>query len=217
MTRPFSTRPVTCRPSSPTISSIESILSEQFYRRYFTLTGQEFIPESEGSWCHDNNSTQGHADGHAARPVPPARRADHHAAGPRRLPRHRRSAAFRCRPARPDRRNPPRDPRRRQPGHQARPRLARPHARAVRPHRCRRRRCAPVARLFVDLRYRKGRRLHRDHGEGDPRRQGLQPPGARAPLSAPSSNSTMPQGNSRCPPRRRPRSCSSPRAAASPR
>ncbi len=47
--------------------------------------------------------------------------------------------------------------------------LARSHARAVRPHRCRRRRRAPVARLLADLRYRTGRRLHRDHGQGDPR------------------------------------------------
>ena len=56
----------------------------------------------------------------------------------------------------------------------------RPHTpRAVRPHRCRRRRRAPVARVLTDLSQRPGRRLHLDHGQGDPRRQGLQPPGAK--------------------------------------
>ena len=129
-------------------------------------------------------------------PTPPARSAASCAAAAgwprllatparaRGLPRPPRPAALRRRPARPDRRRPPRDRRRRDGRHPPRARLARARARAVHPDRHRHRRRAPLARLQPDpprrrlARGRHPRGLHRHHDQGDPRRQGLHPPRA---------------------------------------
>ena len=69
----------------------------------------------------------------------------------------------------------------------------RPHTPGpVRPHRHRRRRRPPVARLLADLGPDPHRRLHQRHRQGDPRRQGQQPPRAPRRRRARSSSSTRP-------------------------
>ncbi len=182
----------------------------------FTSHGHDFtscVGQTHGFMTppHDHPPSRRVAD----RAGSPARRARHHAAAAGRLPRPVRPAARRRRPARPHRRGPARDRRRRHHRDPARRRLGRPRARPVRPDRHRRRRRPPVARLLPDPRPAR-RRPHLDHRQGGPGRQGQQPP---RPQRAPGHPGPPRAG------RRRVRAaaptaascCSSPPAPASPR
>jgi len=145
----------------------------------FTSTGHDLTLAGQHTREHEHRHLVGcgpvrvgMVPAHHAAPGRPGRG---HPARPRRRAGPVPPAAPRDRAARPGGRGAPRDRRVRDAGHQARPRLGRARARPVRPRGRRRRRGAPVAHLLADPRP-AGRPVHLDHGQGDPRRRGVQPP-----------------------------------------